>query len=188
MLLFICFTVFLIIIYRLNFSSSRTVERVVFTRSQSCISAGLFHSGDRIFARLAENTMRMMFIFLFSVISWMRGWKILSPLQVRIKPKLVYTLTHSSFQNVSHVKYIALFPTISLIAATRSVNCKCIGREAIASSLLQDPSRTDNGQAQWEYVYVFDISSSTVFGFHFCYNKTSLSNISLTIILPKRSP
>lgn len=71
---------------------------------------------------------------------WFHGWEASKhschSYPVRIKPKLVYTLTHSSFQNISLMKYIALLPTIPLIAATRPINCKCIGREAIASCLL----------------------------------------------------
>lgn len=68
MLLFICFAVSLFIIYGLNLLSSHLNEW--FSVVQSCISAGLFHSGDHIFAPLGENTVRMKFIFLFSVISW----------------------------------------------------------------------------------------------------------------------
>lgn len=143
MLLFICFTVFLFIIYKLNFLSS--LLNGWFTVIQSCIFAGLFHSGDQISAPLVENTVRIMFVSLFSVISWTadhdfmdeRLQNLLMLFQVKIKPKLVYTLTHSSFQSISHVRYIALLPTISLISATRlCVNCRYIEGEAIASSLL----------------------------------------------------
>lgn len=174
--MFCCFLVYLLWIKLVIFM----LEWVVFSHSvmHFCwpVSFRYFH----IFAPLAENTVRMMFILLFSVISWMRGCKTLSLLQVRIKPKLVYTLSCSSFQNVSS----------NNIPGCSNKTCKLQMHWERSNNIQLTVMSSQN---RWWAGTVgiclyFDKSSSTVFEFQFCSNKMSLSNISLAIILLKLSP